>query len=365
MSGIGRPGIGQLPPHDHHQGEAEEQEQEAGDGVLDADHLVIDREDVFPPEPELLVMRLVVSMSMSDAQRSLRCPFLSLAGRPRSFVSSGEIVCRRHKRAQVTGAPCGARLEPALGRAAGPTNVRYRYDPGRPRRRRARHGRAGRPAGDGQPRIGSAPRQSGQRHLQPRPRPGARDVPPGGRRRPRRCGGVSRARERAVAQHHVSPRQHDGRRLPGPRQPDERAAPAAASGNRGRLSRRARSGARARPQARRSQPPRRRRPLSDRRRRRLAGLASPPSKAEPSERSAPRGRLTKSTKRCWLWIRAARMPDSPSERIATSCRCSRCRCAGSRTWRDSAEEKTAAFAWWRKRQRIRETTRPTRVLRSS
>ena len=63
--------IGQLITHQHHQAETEEEEQEAGDGVLDADHLVIDREDVLPPEAELLV-RLVVSMSMSDVPNG-RC----------------------------------------------------------------------------------------------------------------------------------------------------------------------------------------------------------------------------------------------------------------------------------------------------
>ena len=56
--------VGQVPAHQHHQREAEEQEQHAGDGVLDADHLVIGREDVLPPEAELLVMDLVRDVRM-------------------------------------------------------------------------------------------------------------------------------------------------------------------------------------------------------------------------------------------------------------------------------------------------------------
>ena len=51
--------VGELPAHQHHQRKAEEQEQEAGDGVLDADDLVVGREDVLAPEAELLVMGFV------------------------------------------------------------------------------------------------------------------------------------------------------------------------------------------------------------------------------------------------------------------------------------------------------------------
>ena len=66
MSGIGPARIGQLPPHQHHQREAEQQEQQAGDRVLDADDLVILREDVLPPEPELF-MRVIVRMPVRVA----------------------------------------------------------------------------------------------------------------------------------------------------------------------------------------------------------------------------------------------------------------------------------------------------------
>ena len=51
--------VGELPAHQHHQRKAEEQEQEAGDGVLDADDLVVGGEDVLAPEAELLVMGFV------------------------------------------------------------------------------------------------------------------------------------------------------------------------------------------------------------------------------------------------------------------------------------------------------------------
>ena len=51
--------VGELPAHEHHQRKAEEEEQQAGDGVLDADDLVVGGEDVLAPEAELLVMGFV------------------------------------------------------------------------------------------------------------------------------------------------------------------------------------------------------------------------------------------------------------------------------------------------------------------
>ena len=54
--------IGQLPAHQHHQAKAEEQENQPGDAVLDADDLVIGREDVFSPEWQLVVIVRVVLM---------------------------------------------------------------------------------------------------------------------------------------------------------------------------------------------------------------------------------------------------------------------------------------------------------------
>ena len=61
--------IGQLPAHQHHQAKAEEQEDQPGDPVLDADHLVIGRDDVFFPEWQLVVVVRVVMMR----DRALAC----------------------------------------------------------------------------------------------------------------------------------------------------------------------------------------------------------------------------------------------------------------------------------------------------
>ena len=52
--------IGQLKPHQHHQAEAEEEKQEAGDGVLNADDLVVHGKHVLAPEAQLFVMSVVV-----------------------------------------------------------------------------------------------------------------------------------------------------------------------------------------------------------------------------------------------------------------------------------------------------------------
>ena len=56
----GLAGVGDLPAHQQHQHEAEQQEEQSGHGVLDADHLVIDGEDVRLPEPQLVVLVLAV-----------------------------------------------------------------------------------------------------------------------------------------------------------------------------------------------------------------------------------------------------------------------------------------------------------------
>ena len=94
--------IGQLPPHQHHQGEAEQQEQQAGDGVLDADHLVIEREHVLPPEPELLVLCVVRVVHVPGAVVAVRCP------------TSDSLSCLRYQAARncmqkrTSGASCAA-----------------------------------------------------------------------------------------------------------------------------------------------------------------------------------------------------------------------------------------------------------------
>jgi hypothetical protein len=51
--------IRELPAHQHHQRKAEEEEKQAGDAVLDADDLVVGREDVVAPEAQLFVMGFV------------------------------------------------------------------------------------------------------------------------------------------------------------------------------------------------------------------------------------------------------------------------------------------------------------------
>jgi hypothetical protein len=60
--------IGDAPAHEQHEEEAEQQENQTGDGVLDADGLVIRGEDVFPQEARLMVivrmvMRVIVGVS--------------------------------------------------------------------------------------------------------------------------------------------------------------------------------------------------------------------------------------------------------------------------------------------------------------
>ena len=58
ISGIGLARVGQLPAHQHHQREAEEQKYQRRHHVLDADDLVVGREDELPPERKFLVMVL-------------------------------------------------------------------------------------------------------------------------------------------------------------------------------------------------------------------------------------------------------------------------------------------------------------------
>ena len=50
--------IRKLPAHQHHEAEAEEQETQPGDGVLYPDDLVVNREDVFTPPAQFLVMMI-------------------------------------------------------------------------------------------------------------------------------------------------------------------------------------------------------------------------------------------------------------------------------------------------------------------
>ena len=57
--------IGQLPPHQHHQGEAEEQKDQPAKPVLDPDDFVVGGENIFSPPPELvMLMASLVLMRM-------------------------------------------------------------------------------------------------------------------------------------------------------------------------------------------------------------------------------------------------------------------------------------------------------------
>src|SRR5437773_631027 len=48
--------IRELPAHQHHEGKTEEEKNQAADSVLDADHLVVGRDNVFPPKRELVMI---------------------------------------------------------------------------------------------------------------------------------------------------------------------------------------------------------------------------------------------------------------------------------------------------------------------
>jgi hypothetical protein len=58
--------IGNAPAHEQHEEKTEEQEQQATDGILNADGLVICGEDVFLDEPWfMVVMRVIVGVIVS------------------------------------------------------------------------------------------------------------------------------------------------------------------------------------------------------------------------------------------------------------------------------------------------------------
>src|SRR2546423_1756774 len=56
--------IGELPPHEHHQAKAHEQKDETADAVLDANHLMVGRKNVFTPKSELVVVVFVSRLVM-------------------------------------------------------------------------------------------------------------------------------------------------------------------------------------------------------------------------------------------------------------------------------------------------------------
>jgi len=57
-------GVGQLPAHHHHEAKTKEQKRQATEPILDADHLMIGRENVFSPEAELMVL-VLMSVAMA------------------------------------------------------------------------------------------------------------------------------------------------------------------------------------------------------------------------------------------------------------------------------------------------------------
>ena len=142
-----------------------------------------------------------------------------------------------------------------------------------------------------------------------------------------------------VAEHHVPPRQHDGRRLPrSPHKPNTLRLAAAAAGDGRRLSRRARqghrAGARSASRRTRTTPTR---TISSARPSACAPPTPPRSRAACAARFARRARpTTKHENGPRPRSRSARTPASSSAPIATSSRRWRCRCAWSPTWRDSA-----------------------------
>src|SRR2546423_14786004 len=86
--------IRELPAHQHHEGKAEEEKNQAADSVLDADHFVVGRDDVFPPERQLvmLVPVLVMVGGMLGACRAgaWRRRMFRFGGEARGCVHSGK-----------------------------------------------------------------------------------------------------------------------------------------------------------------------------------------------------------------------------------------------------------------------------------
>ena len=111
ITGSAWPGIRQLPAHQHHQGETEEQKNQAAEAVLDADDLVIGRENVFSPEPELvmLVFAGVVSADRDAFRQKQKNPFQE---KVIISISRGKRGLQSRKTFSRTknGTPAGSRL---------------------------------------------------------------------------------------------------------------------------------------------------------------------------------------------------------------------------------------------------------------
>jgi hypothetical protein len=102
----GLAGIRQLPPHQRHQAETEEEKEEAGDAVLDADHLMVLGEDVLLPEPELVfvLVRHVSRMRPVRADRHLVQDFAPFA-EPAVELYRGKFYLSPERRRKC-GRPC-------------------------------------------------------------------------------------------------------------------------------------------------------------------------------------------------------------------------------------------------------------------
>ena len=107
MSGIGLPGKASCHRMTIIKDEAEQQEQEPGDRVLNADHFVVLGEHVLLPETELVMVPVVVHVGVMRATITRGSGHVVIQ-RSNSLIrngvpdGAGRIVCRRHKRVQVT-----------------------------------------------------------------------------------------------------------------------------------------------------------------------------------------------------------------------------------------------------------------------
>src|SRR5882724_7471957 len=82
--------IGQLPPHQHHQGKTEEEEDQPGESILDADHFMVGGENIFSPPPEL-----VMFTCRAGAVRRQMVAFVLMLILAVRFERSGSVHFRR------------------------------------------------------------------------------------------------------------------------------------------------------------------------------------------------------------------------------------------------------------------------------
>src|SRR5690349_10958630 len=85
-----------APAHDQHQAETKKQERQSGDGVLNADHLVIGGENPFPPEPGFVVIMVpmvVVTMCIVSvcgvSHKTFKRSGQTRVGRPIDYFFAG------------------------------------------------------------------------------------------------------------------------------------------------------------------------------------------------------------------------------------------------------------------------------------